>query len=181
MRKAIENYYKKLKKYPDYYIDEDFSEVSREIRKKFKYGIIPIKRTDRTDISIFKKVYGYDLPDEIDSYINLFWHSYICGFAGTHEYIILFQVLKKEGDDSNDVLFYKQGLMELAEHWSKIGDIQRYIPIGWLDYSGSYVVYEVKTGNIYVEDLDANEAGVLEDKPVAGSLKELINNMVIEE
>ncbi len=178
MRKAIENYYKKLKKYPDYYIDEDFSEVSREIRKKFKYGIIPIKRTDRTDISIFKKVYGYDLPEEIDSYINLFWHTSISGCAGATECIILFDVLKKEGDGSNDVLFYKFGLMDLAKDWvDSGGDIQRYIPIGWLGYSGCNVVYEVKTGNIYVEDLDVD--GLLGDKPIAGSLKELINNMVL--
>ena len=181
MRMAIENYYKKMKKCPGYYANEDFSEISREIRKKFKYGIIPVERTDKTDVSLFKKTYGYDLPSEIVSYINLFWHPWISGsYAGVHECIVLFSVLKKEGDNSNDILFYEQGLMKLAETWSEIGgDIQRYIPIGWLNYSGSYVVYEVKTGNIYVEDMDSDEDGVLEDKPIASSLKELINNMVI--
>ena len=47
--------------------------------------------------------------------------------------------------------------------------------IGWLGYSGGYVLYEVSSHNIFLENLDID--GEVEDKPIANSLKELINNM----
>lgn len=179
MKMAIKSYYNRMKKYPNYYENEDFSEISIEIKKKFKKGTIPIERNDKTDVSLFKKAFGYDLPDEIEGYINLFWHSYISGYLGNRECIVLFPVLKKEGDSSNDILFYKNSLMPMAEEWSEMGDIQKYIPVGWLGYSGAYVLYEVKTNKIYLEDITADTDGEIENIPIASCLKELIENMVI--
>ena len=63
----------------------------------------------------------------------------------------------------------------MAEDWEKIGDIKKFIPIGWLGYSGGYVLYEVSSHNIFLENMDID--GEVEDKPIANSLKELINNM----
>ena len=54
-------------------------------------------------------------------------------------------------------------------------DIKKFIPIGWLGYSGGYVLYEVSSHNIFLENMDID--GKVEDKPIANSLKELINNM----
>lgn len=54
-------------------------------------------------------------------------------------------------------------------------DIKKFIPIGWLGYSGGYVLYEVSSHNIFLENMDVD--GEVEDKPIANSLKELINNM----
>ena len=54
-------------------------------------------------------------------------------------------------------------------------DIKKFIPIGWLGYSGGYVLYEVSSHNIFLENMDID--GEVEDKPIANSLKELINNM----
>lgn len=56
-----------------------------------------------------------------------------------------------------------------------MGDIKKFIPIGWLGYSGGYVLYEVSSHNIFLENMDID--GEVEDKPIANSLKELINNM----
>lgn len=54
-------------------------------------------------------------------------------------------------------------------------DIKKFIPIGWLGYSGGYVLYEVSSHNIFLENMYVD--GEVEDKPIANSLKELINNM----
>ena len=56
-------------------------------------------------------------------------------------------------------------------------DIKKFIPIGWLGYSGGYVLYEVSSHNIFLENMDVD--GEVEDKPIANSLKELINNMQV--
>jgi hypothetical protein len=56
-----------------------------------------------------------------------------------------------------------------------MGDIKKFIPIGWLGYSGGYVLYEVSSHNIFLGNMDID--GEVEDKPIANSLKELINNM----
>ena len=58
------------------------------------------------------------------------------------ESIVLFSVLKKEGDSGDDILFYKNSLISMAKDWEKM-------------------------------DID----GEVENKPIANSLKELINNM----
>lgn len=180
MRGTIEKYFDKLKKYPNYYENEDLSEISDEIKSKFGKGIIPIEREDETDISLFEKEFGYKLPDEIVDYINIFWHPYISGYLCVPECIVLFPVLKKEGDSSDDILFYENGLITMSKEWAEIGDVQKYIPIGWLGYSGGHVLYEVKTGKIFLEDMDADVDGRIENKPIINSLKELINNMDIK-
>ena len=43
--------------------------------------------------------------------INLFWHPCIRGYCNTKESIVLFSVLKKQGDSSDDILFYKNSLI----------------------------------------------------------------------
>ena len=93
-------------------------------------------------MSVFEEKYGYTLPTEINDYINLFWHPCIRGYCNTKEFIVLFSVLKKEGDSSDDILFYENSLISMAKDWEKM-------------------------------DID----GEVEDKPIANSLKELINNM----
>lgn len=50
--------------------------------------------------------------------------------------------MKKEGNSSDDILFYENSLISMAKDWE----------------------------NMYVD-------GEVEDKPIANSLKELINNM----
>lgn len=46
------------------------------------------------------------------------------------ESIVLFSVLKKEGDSGDDILFYKNSLISMAEDWEEMGDIKKFIPIG---------------------------------------------------
>lgn len=82
-----------------------------------------------------------------------------------------------EGNSSDDILFYKNNLISMAEDWEEMGDIKKFIPIGWLDYSGGYVLYEVSSHNIFLENMDVD--GEVDDKPIAKSLKELINNMAV--
>lgn len=145
MGETIQNYFEKTKQYSNYYSNEDFSTICDGIKK------------------------------EIDDYINLFWHPCIRGYCNTKESIVLFSVLKKEGDSSDDILFYENSLISMAKDWEKMGDIKKFIPIGWLGYSGGYVLYEVGSHNIFLENMDID--GEVEDKPIANSLKELINNM----
>lgn len=180
MKKAIENYYQIIREtIPDYFENdrELHSKVREDIAFKMCNGYFPVKRTEKTNVSIFKARFGYELPEEIEQYINIFWHTYISGFCHSKECIILFPVLPLEGDGVNELLFYNNGIMCLAEQWSKIGDISKYIPIGWLDYTGSWVLYEIKTKNIFLEDALADKDGILEKNPIAQSLKELITKI----
>ena len=82
-----------------------------------------------------------------------------------------------EGDSSDDILFYKNNLISMAEDWEEMGDIKKFIPIGWLGYSGGYVLYEESSHNIFLENLVVD--GEVDDKPIAQSLKELINNIAV--
>lgn len=180
MKQAIVNYFKRLEQYPNYYKNSNFADVSVDIKTSFCHGIKPIERKVASDVSYFEKTYGYKLPQEICSYINDFWHPYVMGYCESSECIVLFSVLKKEGDSNDDILFYEDGLMTMAKEWNEIGDVQKFIPIGWLGYSGGYVLYEVKTQNIFLEDMDADNDGEIADKPIASSMKELINSMKIK-
>lgn len=177
MKTAIENYFQKLKLYPDYYANEDFSKICNGIKTELDDGVFLVERMEETDVSIFEKEFGYQLPIEIERYINLFWHPSVRGCSSTQESIVLFSVLKKDGDSNEDILFYKNSLITMAKEWETIGDIQKFIPIGWLGYSGGYVLYEVNSNNVFLENMDID--GEVEDKPIANSLKELINNMEI--
>ena len=177
MRETIHNYFEKTKQYPNYYTNEDFSTVCEDIKKEIDEGVFLVKRKDKTDLSVFEEKYGYTLPAEINDYINLFWHPCIRGYCNTKESIVLFPVLKMEGDSSDDILFYKNNLISMAEDWEEMGDIKKFIPIGWLGYSGGYVLYEVSSHNIFLENMDVD--GEVDDKPIAQSLKELINNIAV--
>jgi hypothetical protein len=180
LKKAIKKYYKQFEQWKDYYKYEDFSDVSKDILKKFNNGTSPVKRKVGSDLSCFKNIYGYDLPGEIVDYINEYWHAWISGYCETSECVILFAVLKKEGDTDEDVLYYNNSLMDLAKKWDEIGDIKRFVPIGWLGYSGGNVLYEVSTSNIYLENVSADVDGKIESEPIANSLKELIENLKIK-
>ena len=175
MKTAIHNYFQKLKSYPNYFANEDFSKICNEIKRELDAGVFLVERMKETDISIFEKEFGYQLPIEIERYINLFWHPCISGYCKTEEAIVLFSVLKKTGDLVDDILFYKNSLITMSKEWEKFGDIQKFIPIGWLSYSGRYVLYEVSSNYIFLENIDID--GEVEDKPIANSLKELINSM----
>lgn len=177
MRETIQNYFEKTNQYPKYYSNEDFSNICDDIKKEIDKGVFLIKRKDETDLSVFEEKYGYTLPTEISDYINLFWHPCIRGYCNTKESIVLFSVLKKEGDSSDEILFYENSLISMAKDWEEIGDIKKFIPIGWLGYSGGYVLYEVSSHNIFLENMDVD--GEVEDKPIANSLKELINKEYI--
>ena len=78
------------------------------------------------------------------------------------------------------MIFRSGGLIAEAKRWvSYDGDLNRYMPIGIYDaYSCSFLLYEVETGRIFIEDLD-NEGGV-ENEPVADSLKELILGLYLK-
>ncbi|MCM1113251.1 MAG: hypothetical protein NC399_08375 [Muribaculum sp.] len=177
MKISIQNYFERVSKIPDYYANEDFGLISKEIKNKFDNGVFLIERIDETDVSIFETEFGYKLPLEIERYINLFWHPCISGYFNTQESIVLFPVIKKEGDSNDDLLFYKNGLITMAKEWRKNGDIQNFIPIGWSGYSGGYVLYEVSSNHIFLENIEFD--GEPEKKPIADSLKELINHMYI--
>lgn len=177
MKTAIEYYFQKLKLYPNYYANEDFSKIDKDIKRELDAGVFCTERMEKTDVSIFEKEFGYQLPIEIEEYINLCWHPSVSGYSNTQESIVLFSVLKKDGDSSEDILFYKSSLITMAKEWEMIGDIQKFIPIGWLGYSGGYVLYEVNSNNVFLENMDID--GEVQDKPIANSLKELINNMEI--
>lgn len=142
MGETIQNYFEKTKQYPNYYSNEDFSTICDGIKKEIDKGVFLVKRKDETDLSVFEEKYGYTLPTEINDYINLFGHPCIRGYCNTKEFIVLFSVLKKEGDSSDDILFYENSLISMAKDWEKM-------------------------------DID----GEVENKPIANSLKELINNM----
>ena len=60
-------------------------------------------------------------------------------------------VMKKTGDLVDDILFYKNSLITMAKEWEK------------------------RSNNIFLENIDID--GEVEDKPIANSLKELINSM----
>lgn len=72
MKTAITKYFEKLTKYPDYYKKDNFSNISNEIKNQFCKGKFLIERKDESDVSLFEKEFGYKLPTEIVSYINLF-------------------------------------------------------------------------------------------------------------
>lgn len=180
MINAFKSYYERLISKPYYFQNEDYSNVDVNIRACFRNGTVPVKRTSGTDFSIFREKYGYDLPSEIQEYINLYWHSYISGFNHkmkqySDEAIILFQVLKYQGENDNDVLYHRCGLLELSDQWIKYGgDIHRFIPVGWTGYSGGDILYNTETSQIHITDLDEN---IIEDA-IADSLSDLIKYLV---
>lgn len=180
MRKAIEDYYKRLRE--ESHLKENitlYENISKEIELHYGSGYYPVERTDKTDLSLYEDEYGYELPAEIQDYINIFWHTHIHGYCYNKECIVLFPVLKMEGDNCNDILWYKHGIIHLAKEWEQVGDIKKYVPIGWLSYSGGFVLYDIGSGKIYLEDPDADIDGVVGEEAIANNLVELINSLNI--
>lgn len=65
MKTVIEAYFRKLKLYPNYYANEDFSKICNEIKRELDDGVFLLERMEKTDISIFEKEFGYQIPMEI--------------------------------------------------------------------------------------------------------------------
>lgn len=178
MEEAILTYYDKLRDKPDYLQYEDYSNVDDEIKKKFRRGTAPVPRSTQTDFTAFRERFGYELPYEIQNYINLFWHSYISGFIDElkdwREAVVLFDVIKYKNENDNDVVYHKFGIIELAESWEteNFPHKGKYIPVGWTGYCGSDILYEIETGKMFCRDFLGN--GVIE---IADSLPQLISKL----
>ena len=201
MKNSLMSYSKKAMEQPDFFIrcQRDFDgampELVTAIKKKFL-----VSRTAKTDTEPFRELFGFRLPDDITDYINLFWHTsiygaYDCykqkengdGYYKFDEGLVLFPVLKHKGESDDDVLFQEYGVYKLTEELYKdyeeddtlnadLGrEIKDYICIGWTDYSAFKILYKVSTGEIYLES--NMEGRVTDDKPIAGSLSELISKL----
>lgn len=59
MGETIQNYFEKMKQYPNYYSNEDFSTICDGIKKGIDKGVFLVKRKDETDLSVFEEKYGY--------------------------------------------------------------------------------------------------------------------------
>ena len=161
-------------------------ELAAEIQKSF---LVP--RTTLTNFAPFRERFGFELPDDIKDYINLFWHPYIDGAYDCYkqneeggyykfgEGPILFSVLKHIGKTDDDVLFQKYGVFdltaELYEDYGECSEVKEYISIGWTGYAAHAVLYKIATGEIYLQSW--REDRVADDKPIASSLPELINKI----
>lgn len=201
MKNSLMSYSKKAMEQPDFFIrcQRDFDgampELVTEIKKKFL-----VSRTAKTNTEPFRELFGIRLPDDITDYINLFWHTsiygaYDCykqkengdGYYKFDEGLVLFPVLKHKGESDDDVLFQEYGVYKLTEELYKdyeeddtlnadlVREIKDYICIGWTDYSAFKILYKVSTGEIYLES--SMEGRVTDDKPIAGSLSELISKL----
>lgn len=200
---AMMNFSKKAMERPDFFIrcqrdlEDAVPELVTEVKKKF---LVP--RTAKTDTKPFRERFDIELPDDINDYISLFWHTsiygaYDCykqkesgdGYYKFDEGLVLFPVLKHKGESDDNVLFQKNGVYELTEelyedyeededaHFHDIlaKEVKNYICIGWTEYSAFKILYKVPTGEIYLESMAENK--VADDKPIAGSLYELINKL----
>ncbi|MBR1864378.1 MAG: hypothetical protein IJ806_09860 [Ruminococcus sp.] len=173
-------------------------ELISEIQKSF---LVP--RITKTDLEPFREKFGHELPDDIKDYINLYWHPYIYGAYDCYkqkedsdgyykfdEGLVLFSVMKHKGKTDDDVLFQKYGVYDLtaelyddlAERAEEapispdiVNEVKKYICIGWTEYAAHRVLYKIATGEIYLESW--REDRVADDKPIAGSLSELINKI----
>ena len=124
------------------------SMISDELKEEFLQGNYFLKKTEYTDASLFKKEFGYDLPQDLQEYLNLYWHPGIFGWDKFYECIVLVAVLKFETESAADVLTGTHGLIYNAKKWRDLfgGNINEYLPIGTLVSPESYVLYEIKTG-----------------------------------
>ncbi len=178
MIKAINNYYDRLIISKNKCIIENkiHKSVNKEITTNYLDLLRPIKRKRKSNTALFKREFGFDLPEEIEDYINIYWHTYIFGSYKAEEPIMLIPVLKLFNESDDDVLYNKSnGIITISKQWSQIGNIYNYIPIGWLRFSATWVLYNVKTSCIFLED--AEEDGKVEKNPIAKNLKDLISNL----
>lgn len=182
MKNTIENYYKRVREEaPDLFKNESelHSRVCLDISMQFGNGYYPVSCTEMIDFEPFIAEFGFELPDEIKDYMCFYWHTYISGYVKEYRLgdLVLFPVLKLENDSADEVLFYENGVIGLTKKWYGVSDEKGYVAIGWLGYSGGYILYNVKSHEIYLEDTGADVDGLVEKKPIAGSLKELINKL----
>ena len=174
MKEIIQNYYERM---GDWYIQNRKSEHMKaipEIREVFKEGIYYLERDKLTDLSLYKKEFGYSLPEEVADYINSCWHSYICGYyKGKGQCIYLCAVFQKEGETCDSLLYRLQGIFQLTKQWKEYGgDIARYVVIGWMSHAEEFVLYDRKSSGIYYENV-ADMTGNIQG-PIASSLRDLI-------
>lgn len=183
MEEAILSYAAKAKNNPNYCIYEDLRKFNPNIRKQMERGEYFVRRTSKTDFKIFEDTFGYKLPSDIGDLINLFWHPYIYGFYKYDkigESIVLFSCHQHKTETDDDILRQKYGIIDLGIEWRNPylghgGDITQYLPIGWTNYSGGNILYELSTGRIFCEHLDNVKEP--EEEPIANSLKELITGL----
>ncbi|MBQ8135640.1 MAG: hypothetical protein IJ192_14780 [Clostridia bacterium] len=194
IKTAILQYYQKLKGHEGYFSQDEYFKIKYdddcmiddEIKRKYCHGTKPVEKIKHTDFSEFQRHFGYELPEEIREYFDCLYHGQICGFHPNYpwECLVLADALKRRGETDEDVLTHidvlsgEDSFLEMCEEWrSWGGDHVNFVPIGRLLYWGAFVVYEVSTGNIYIEDLDSNEACVLRKEPTAESLAQLIEDL----
>ena len=201
IKEALIEYSNKIMSHLGFFKPYEYKDVPAEMIAGFQRNYL-IPRTTLTDLEPFRERFGYELPQDIKDYINLYWHSYISGAYDCYkqgkeggyykfdEGPILFSVLKHEGETDNDVLFHKYGIYELtAEFYDDYDDeaeyepvsaelakeARKYICIGWTGYAAHAVLYKISTGEIYLQSW--REDKVADDKPIAGSLAELISKI----
>lgn len=178
MKETIIKYAERASKIPNWWSSSEVGDFNEQLKKLYiDKRIYFIPRNTKTDFSKFENELGYQMPFDIREYINLFWHPYIKGFYKIDECIILFSVIKYDNESCDDVLYHENGIIKLADEWRSVfgGNTQKFLPIGWLDYTGRYLLYEINTGKIYTEKFDCE--GMPSDQPLADSLKELIENL----
>lgn len=161
-----------------------------------------VPRTTKTDLSRFREHFGFDLPADLADYINLYWHSYICGaydcmkqsedgsWYEFDEGPVLFSVLRHAGETDDDVLFQKYGIINLTDELYEesaeavqcdhappelMQEAREFISIGWTGYAAHAVLYHIRTGEIYLGSWRTDR--VADDKPIAHSLSELIRGI----
>ena len=179
LKESIDFYKKQFKKNNVSYDFFCFSNIAPDLKSHFDIGDFFIERHDYTAFDLFAKEIGYPLPNDICDYINAYWQPGVFGYYNTNECIILFPVVRYVNDTLDSILLQKNGLINSAKQWKEVfgGDINKYLPIGYLGYSGINVLYEVSSGKIFLEDL--NNEGVPEEKSISESLRELIINLKI--
>ena len=201
MKNALLTYSHKAMARPGFFNPCEYEGVPDEMTALFKHHFL-IPRTTKTNLAPFREKFGFDLPDDIADYINLYWHSYICGaydcmkqsengsYYPFDEGPILFSVLKHTGETDDDVLFQKYGVCALTEEfyqdWEEhaeenpseahlLQEAKQFICIGWTGYAAHSILYQRATGEIYLESWRPDK--VADDKPIAASLSALISGI----
>jgi hypothetical protein len=150
-----------------------------ELVHRFEAGELIIKRQKKPDLSLYEREIGRKVPDDLAELLG-YWQPGIFGFYKDYrECFMLFSAVRFKGEGEDDFLQHKDSLIGHAKSWVYFGgDLKRYIPIGIYDVNSSnFLLYEVGTGRIFIEDWD-NE-GEVEDEPAAESLKELIAGLYL--
>lgn len=201
MKDALINHSKKALALKQFWMPKEFDDVEPEMAEELKRNFL-IPRTTKTDFRPFKEKYGFDVPQEIKDYFDLYWHSYVCGCydcmqqneTDCHKFddgLTLFSVMKKKSESDDDVLLHENGLMDMTEEWYEdcreavdeepalakyAEDMEDYIPIGWSLYYAYRVFFRRSTKEIYLES-SSYEMGFVGKEPIARSLPEFINKL----